>query len=132
MLEKLRAVLMPSRRGQSFVNDTIIFGVHASGLGDHLAYSALPRIYKMNGAKRVLASLITNFGEPFSRNHEVADLVWRPNPFLDGFTDEPPNVGERVWPLVELFRLAKTSRSPIEAVARVHGLRWGHTERPTR
>ena len=96
--------------------------MHAGGLGDHLAYSALPRLYKLAGAGRVLLSSRTNFGEPFTRNPEVDELVWRDNPFVDGRTDEPANVGETGWPPAEFFRVAKTSPSPLDTVARIHGL----------
>jgi hypothetical protein len=101
---------------------TVIIGVHAGGLGDNLAYSALPRLYKGAGARRVLISTRTNYGEPLSRNPEVLELVWRSNPFVDGITDEAPNVGETGWPPTDYFHAAKRSASPIDTTAMVHGL----------
>ena len=123
--------LLPSRRpadtapGDAIAGvagRTVVLAVHAGGLGDHLAYSALPRLYKRAGAARVLLSSRTNCGEPFARNREIAELVWRDNPFVDGMTDEPANVGERGWPPMEFFRAAKTQDCPIDTVAAVHGL----------
>ncbi len=107
-----------------FSGQTIVFGIHAGGLGDHLAYSFLPRLYKHYGADKVLLSSITNHGEPFSRNPEIPDLVWKDNPYLDGFTDETPNVGELRWPLEDFFKIAKFSRSPVECVAKLHGMEF--------
>src|SRR4051794_31305472 len=89
---KVRAANLP-HHGQR-----IVVGVHAGGLGDNLAYSVLPRLYKQAGARKVLISTHTNFGEPLTRNGDVRELVWRLNPFVDGFTEERPNVGERDWP----------------------------------
>ncbi len=96
--------------------------MHAGGLGDHLAYSVLPRLYKRAGARKVLISSETNYGEAFARNPEIADLVWKRNPFLDGFTDDPPNTGETGWPPEAYFAAAKTAACPIDIVAKVHGL----------
>jgi hypothetical protein len=111
-----------SVRASPFKERRIIIGIHAGGLGDHLAYSALPRLYKRAGAKQVLLSTRTNHGEPFTRNSEVSQIVWGPNPFVDGFTDEPANVGEKGWPPIEYFKAAKTTISPIDTVCKVHGL----------
>ena len=49
-------------------------------------------------------------------------MVWKRNPFVDGFTDQPANVGEAGWPPVEYFKAAKTTASPIDTAAKVHGL----------
>ena len=115
-----------------FAGRTIIIGVHAGGLGDHLAYSVLPRLYKQAGAARVLLSLRTTSGEPFVRNPDMSELVWKRNSFVDGFTDEPPNVGETSWPPVAFFRAAKTSSCPTDAVAKVHGFPAVATDGRTR
>ena len=117
---ELRALQGSNR--QSFLKRTVIIGIHAGGLGDHLAYSGLPRLYKGIGATRVLISRLTNYGEPLARNPEVADYVWSSNPYVDGFTDERPNVGEIDWPPTAFFKAAKHSESPIDTVAEVHGL----------
>ena len=105
-----------------FGRTTVVIGVHAGGLGDHLAYSVLPRLYKHAGAAKVLVSTRTNCGEPFARNPETIDLVWKPNPHVDGFTDEPPNVGETRWPPHAFLAAAKRTPSPVDTVAEVHGL----------
>jgi hypothetical protein len=70
----------------------------------------------------VRLSTWTNYGEPFTRNNGIRDLVWKSNPYLDGFTDELPNVGETGWPPTEYFRASKRATSPIDTVATVHGL----------
>lgn len=117
--------LTPWRRTTSpspFEGRRIVVGVHAGGLGDHLAYSALPRLYKQMGAAQVLLSTQTNYGEPFARNEEIKDIVWGLNPFVDGFTDEAPNVGEKGWPPIAFFAAAKTTICPIDTIAKVHGL----------
>jgi hypothetical protein len=118
LYRRIRTSLVREPR-EGVVGRTIIIGVHAGGLGDHLAYSALPRLYKRAGARKVLLSTQTDFGEPFTRNPDIRDLVWRDNPFVDGFTEEPANVGERGWPPMAFFKAAKTSASPVDTVASV-------------
>lgn len=104
------------------IPDTVIFRVHAGGLGDNLAYSILPRLYKYYGARKVFISSCTNVGEPFVRNSEIKELLWDLNPYLDGVTDEAPNVGEMGWPPVEYFRAAKATAAPVDTVSLVHRL----------
>jgi hypothetical protein len=54
------------------------------GLGDHLFYSHLPRTAKVSGAfDRVMVS-----NQSAYRNPDYKRLIWEPNPYLDGFTDE--------------------------------------------
>lgn len=55
------------------------------GLGDHLFHSHVPRIAKEIGAyHQVLYSL-----RSVVRSQEIVDLVWKPNPYIDGYVDEP-------------------------------------------
>lgn len=66
----------------------IIFQVDYGGLGDHLFYSALPRLLKKNGlADKVFLSNKSNF-----RNPQIYDFVWKSNPFLDGLTENIPDI----------------------------------------
>lgn len=56
------------------------------GLGDHLFYSALPRLLKERGlANEVYISDQSNF-----RNSAIFDLIWKGNPHLNGISSEPP------------------------------------------
>lgn len=64
---------------------TLILEIQKGGLGDHLFYSHLPRIAKATGAyDTVLLST-----RSICRNPETMELVWKKNPYLDGFTDQP-------------------------------------------
>lgn len=83
ILAKFRPFDRKGTPTRPFDGRTVIIGIHAGGLGDHLAYSALPRLYKHYGASKVLVSTRTNYGELFTRNPEVAELIWKRNPFLD-------------------------------------------------
>jgi hypothetical protein len=64
-----------------------VFEVAFGGLGDHLFYSPLPRLLKQLG----LADEVYLHNKSPFRNPETFDLVWKPNPFLDGVTDEAPS-----------------------------------------
>jgi hypothetical protein len=64
--------------GRDFVIK-VLFG----GLGDHLFHSHLPRVAKQQGGfDRVLISERSEYRDP-----EIRELVWDPNPFVDGYTD---------------------------------------------
>ena len=64
----------------------VIFRVEYGGLGDHLFYSALPRLLKERKiADEVYIASNSNF-----RNPQIFDLVWKNNPHLDGISDEAP------------------------------------------
>src|SRR5947208_379571 len=66
------------------MNDLVIEVKHG-GLGDHLFHSHLPRIAKETGTyRRVFYSLLS-----VARNEEITDLIWKSNPFVDGFIDAP-------------------------------------------
>jgi hypothetical protein len=63
----------------------LVIQIKYGGLGDHLFYSHIPRIAKQTGAyNRVFISNASDF-----RNKDYKKLIWEPNPFVDGFTDEP-------------------------------------------
>lgn len=64
---------------------TLILEIQKGGLGDHLFYSHLPRIAKATGAYDTV--LFSN--RSLCRNPETMELVWKKNPYLDGFTDQP-------------------------------------------
>lgn len=67
------------------MSNKIIFKVEYGGLGDHLFYSALPRMLKDRKiADEVYLSKQSNF-----RNPEIFNLIWKNNPYLDGVTNEP-------------------------------------------
>lgn len=73
-------------------NKKVIFKVEYGGLGDHLFYSALPRLLKEQGlADEVYISDQSNF-----RNPAIFDLIWKANPHLDGVSSEA------LTPLVEI------------------------------
>ncbi len=58
----------------------IVFKVDYGGLGDHLFYSALPRLLKeANPQCQVFLSTQSVY-----RNPQTFDLVWKHNPYLDG------------------------------------------------
>ena len=68
------------------LNKEIVFKLEYGGLGDHLFYSALPRILKEQGlAEKVYLSDQSNF-----RNPQIFDLIWKNNPYLNGISDQPP------------------------------------------
>lgn len=57
------------------------------GLGDNLQFSTLPEM-----AKRANYEVYISNKNAY-RNNEICELVWKNNPYVDGFTDEPPNAG---------------------------------------
>jgi len=70
----------------------VIFRVEYGGLGDHLFYSALPRLLKENKlADQVYIASNSNF-----RNPQIFDLVWKNNPHLDGISDEVPTLTKQI------------------------------------
>jgi len=67
-------------------NKKVIFKVEYGGLGDHLFYSALPRLLKEQRlADEVYISDQSNF-----RNSAIFDLIWKNNPYLNGVSTETP------------------------------------------
>ena len=68
------------------LNKKVIFKVEYGGLGDHLFYSALPRLLKQSQlADEVYISDQSNF-----RNPAIFDLIWKDNSYLDGISSEEP------------------------------------------
>jgi hypothetical protein len=57
------------------------------GLGDNLQFSTLPEMAKQKGYNVYISN------KNAYRNNEICDLVWKHNPYIDGFTDEHPNAG---------------------------------------
>jgi len=64
---------------------------HGEALGDLLRYSTLPEKYNELGEEFYVSSAQT------FRNIEIKQLVIDCNPFIKGFSNEPPNVGSNVY-----------------------------------
>lgn len=64
----------------------VVFRVEYGGLGDHLFFSALPRLLK---ERRLADEVLISDASPY-RDPAIFDLVWRHNPFLDGVSADPP------------------------------------------
>lgn len=62
----------------------VIFKVEYGGLGDHLFYSALPRLLK----QYQLADEVYISDQSKFRNPDIFDLIWKDNPYLDGYSSE--------------------------------------------
>ncbi len=80
---------------------TFIVDFEYGGLGDSLFFSHLPRIAKQFGGYDQV--LVSN-GIPF-RNPEYKEIIWRLNPFVDGFCDDrvPPPAFAEVEPGMNLL-----------------------------
>lgn len=64
---------------------TLVIQINYGGLGDHLFCSHLPRIAKETGRyDKVYVSNHSKF-----RQEEIKDIIWKANPFIDGFCDLP-------------------------------------------
>src|SRR5665647_1239871 len=64
-------------------NRLVIYSKYG-GLGDHLFFSALPRIAKLTDPNcLVYVSNQSNF-----RSTQIREIVWELNPYIDGFVDE--------------------------------------------
>ncbi len=73
----------------------LVIEIKKGGLGDHLFYSHIPRIAKeTNAFDKVFISNYSIF-----RNEDYKDLIWKTNPYIDGFSGErgiffsPKNIG---------------------------------------
>ena len=66
---------------------TIVIEQPWGGLGDNLQFSTLPELYHKLGYKVFISTSNAH------RNPEIFDLVWKLNPFISGFSGEPPNAG---------------------------------------
>ena len=64
---------------------SLIIHIPYGGLGDHLLYSHIPRLAKETGVySKVYFSL-----QSLIRNDNHLEYIWRKNPYLDGFCNEP-------------------------------------------
>ena len=74
------------------MNKRIVLGGACNwhGLGDQLQFSTLPEIFSGMGYD-VYISEECNY-----RNLEIKDLVWRTNPYIKGFVNEPAQAGHPV------------------------------------
>lgn len=71
------AVYIPKER----LGNNLVIQIRYGGLGDHLFYSHIPRIAKeYGGYDGVYISDRSDF-----RNPEIKELVWKRNPYVDGF-----------------------------------------------
>jgi hypothetical protein len=59
------------------------------GLGDNLQFSTLPELYSKKGHKVYISN------NNIVRNHEIYDLVWGCNPYVEGLSDKLPNCGNK-------------------------------------
>lgn len=91
--------------------DPIIIHQPWGGLGDNLQFSTLPEGYAALG-RPVFISAKNAF-----RNQEIAELVWGWNPYVQGYSDLPPNAGACVD-----FSNVPKSLSYIERIEKAHGL----------
>lgn len=60
------------------------------GLGDNLQYSTLPELFAKKGFDFYISE------KNVYRNKEIYELVWGPNPYVKGISNEKPNVGSCV------------------------------------
>ncbi len=104
---------------------TLILHIGFGGLGDHLFYSHIPRIAKETGSfDKVFISNRSPFRSPDYRR-----LVWKANPYLDGFSDEEPTVQTK-----SLSDFSKSSReyNILDSIMLCYGLddgmRWHEPE----
>jgi hypothetical protein len=81
------------------------------GLGDHLRFSTLPEYYDNLGYDVYLSS------SNIHRNPEIYHLVWDINPYIKGFSDEIPNVGDNI-PLLDSNKSLKF----IQQIEANHGI----------
>jgi len=91
--------------------DPIIIHQPWGGLGDNLQFSTLPEGYAALG-RPVFISTKNAF-----RNQEIAELVWGQNPYVQGYSDLPPNAGACVD-----FSNVPKSLAYIERIEKAHGL----------
>lgn len=78
---------IPNSYKNFYMNKKIIIFQPWGGLGDNLQFSTLPEMAKEKGWEVFISN------KNVYRNEEICDLVWKSNPYVDGFTDEHPNAG---------------------------------------
>ena len=64
---------------------TLIIHIPYGGLGDHIFYSHIPRLAKQTGTY----SKVFFSSKSLVRNPIHLEYIWKRNPYLDGFCDEP-------------------------------------------
>ena len=64
-----------------------ILYVNWGGIGDHLAFTTLPEIFSKLGYEFYISD------KSIFRDPKVYDLLWGSNPYVKGYTSEPPNCG---------------------------------------
>jgi hypothetical protein len=100
-----------------------ILGTHAGGLGDNLLYSTLPKRYHERGdtVKVYSGKSALNPDEPAWRNEGTREMVWDANPYVSGYTSDPPTIGLQMFAGDRSFVWHAKRMSPIAAVERSHG-----------
>ena len=91
----------------------LIIEIKKGGLGDHLFFSHLPRIAKETGAYDKV--FFSNQSE--CRHPDTIELIWKLNPWLDGFTDQR---GEYYFPVN-----VNESHNLLDAIMLAYGLEDG-------
>jgi hypothetical protein len=91
----------------------LIIQIKKGGLGDHLFFSHLPRIAKQTGAYDKV--FLSNQSE--CRHPDTIELIWKLNPWLDGFTDQR---GEYYFPVN-----VNESKNLLDAIMLAYGLEDG-------
>lgn len=78
------------------MNKKILY-VDFGGLGDHLAFSTIPKVCHENGYEFYLSNR-SKF-----RHTDTLELVWKLNPYFKGLTNEEPNCGHGNYTNLENF-----------------------------
>jgi hypothetical protein len=68
------------------MNKKILY-VNWGGVGDHLAFTTLPEIFAKLGYEFYISD------KSIFRDPKIYDLIWGANPYVKGYTSEPPNCG---------------------------------------
>jgi hypothetical protein len=95
--------------------DKIVIHQPWGGLGDNLQFSTLPEMFAAHGIPCFVST------RNALRNPEIGALVWGHNPFIKGYSDEPPNAGSAVLCQGNCGHL-----SQIERIELAHGLAPKH------
>ena len=74
-------------KNQLLSADRIIISQPWGGLGDNLQFSTLPELFHQVGIPTYVST------QNAYRNAEIQELVWKMNPYISGFSDDPPNAG---------------------------------------
>ncbi len=99
------------------MNKTLIIEIPYGGLGDLLFHSHLPRIAKEHGGyQKVLINQTA-----VVRHADYARLVWEPNPFVDGYTEQP---GIKIN-IAEAIQLTEAGQNLLDSIMLLFGLNDG-------